>query len=102
MPVEASVAAIFCPIRPALPIPVTITLPRHARTASHGLTEFVVQTVRQQQQRLPFSTDHFAPEPQLFERGQGFGSAAAASVLIVTPSLTWDRSRNEATMERGL
>mgnify|MGYP006149003935 CR=1 FL=1 len=30
VPVEASVAAIFCPISPALPIPLTITLPREA------------------------------------------------------------------------
>ena len=29
VPVEASVAATFCPISPAFPIPETITLPRH-------------------------------------------------------------------------
>ena len=29
VPVEASVAMIFCPTSPAFPIPETITLPRH-------------------------------------------------------------------------
>ena len=34
MPVEASVAMIFCPISPALPMPVTIVFPRQLKRQS--------------------------------------------------------------------
>ncbi len=40
VPVEARVAAIFLPIRPDLPMPVTTTLPAHEYMTSRALTKF--------------------------------------------------------------
>ena len=46
MPVEASVAMIFWPIRPALPMPLTMTLPRQSIEALDRAAEFLIEPPR--------------------------------------------------------
>ncbi len=84
MPVEASVAASFWPTSPALPIPVTITLPGRAIDQVRRPRDRHAEPVADPLQGLGLDPQHLAGEGQSLGLGL---QASDASVIIAIVGL---------------
>ena len=86
VPVEASVAMIFWPTRPALPMPQTITFPRHERsTATARQNSPSSRSATWASARLSVK-NHLPGEAELLERAQvARGSGGFHAHRLVNP-----------------
>ena len=82
LPVEASVAAIFWPINPALPIPVTMTLPGTLIQLADRAAELGVEPSAEAFQRLGLDLNNLPGVVAIARPDKADPCAEAASMLI--------------------
>ena len=86
VPVEASVAMIFWPTSPALPIPQTMHVPPALEEQLHGPAKLAVQPVGHLGQGTAFGQNHLPGEAELLERAQrARGSGGFRAHRLVNP-----------------